>query len=89
MSIINNQVSVGTVATVISTPFPMETHIHVHNVDNTDTVYLGGSAVTTSNGFAILKGETIDLRIPTGDTLYAVSTKSGHMIAILNSRPNA
>ena len=88
MGIINNQVAVGTVATAITTPFQMEGHVHVRNIDNTDTVYLGGSAVTTSNGYAILKGEAIDLRVPTGDVLYAVSTKSGHSVSILNTRPN-
>ena len=88
MSIISNQVAVGTAATAITTPFQMEGHVHVHNVDNTDTVYLGASSVTTTNGFAILKGETVDLRMPAGDVLYAVSTKSGHTIAILNTRPN-
>jgi hypothetical protein len=89
MSIINNQVAVGTVATAITTSFPMEGHVHVRNIDNTDTVYLGGPGVTTSNGYAILKGQEIDFRIPTGDIVYAVSTKSGHTISILNSRPNS
>ena len=89
MGIINNQVSVGTVATAITTSFPMEGHVHIRNIDNTDTVYLGGAAVTTSNGYAILKGEEIDFRIPTGDIVYAVSTKSGHVVSVLNTRPNS
>jgi hypothetical protein len=89
MSIINNQVSVGTVATAITTSFSMEGHVHVRNIDNTDTVYLGGPGVTINNGYAILKGEDIDFRIPTGDIVYAVSGKSGHVISILNSRPNS
>ena len=89
MAIFSNQVAVGTAAVAITTGFQMEGHVHVHNVDNTDTVYIGGAGVTTSNGFAILKGETIDLRIPTGNVLYAVSTKTGHTIAVLQSRPDA
>ena len=57
--------------------------IRIHNNDNTAAVYLGGSAVTTSNGYLVLKEESIDLILNPLEELYAVSDKAGHVISWL------
>jgi hypothetical protein len=84
----NGQTSIGTAATVVDgvliganggNPY----RLMIHNNDNTDAVYLGGSAVTTSDGLKLDKGVMLQLTVSPTDLLYAVSTKSGHIISWL------
>jgi len=55
--------------------------LFIHNNDNTDSVYLGGSGVTTSTGLMVDKGVMIQLTVSPTDLLYAVSGKAGHIIS--------
>ena len=57
--------------------------IRIHNNDNATNVYLGGSAVTTGNGYLLLKEDSIDLILNPLEELYAVSEKAGHVISWL------
>ena len=57
--------------------------IRIHNNDNATGIYLGGSAVTTTNGYLVKKEESIDLIINPMELLYAVSDKAGHVISWL------
>ena len=88
MAFYNGQTSIGTAATVVDgvliganggNPY----RLMIHNNDNTDAVYLGGSAVTTSDGLKLDKGVMLQLTVSPTDLLYAVSTKSGHIISWL------
>lgn len=82
----SGQVSVGTAATAIDATAQMPFRLMIHNDDNTDSVYLGGSAVTTSTGMVLKKLEHIDFVLYPGEVLYAVSTKSGHSISFLKQQ---
>jgi hypothetical protein len=73
--------SVGTAATLIDGSHNSSFRLVVANNDNTDTVYLGGSTVGTANGYQLTKLESIDLLLPAGSELYAVSGKAGHSIS--------
>lgn len=86
MAFISGHASIGTAATVVDgvltgseagNPY----RLFIHNNDNTDSVYLGGSAVTTSTGLMLDKGVMIQLTVSPTDLLYAVSNKSGHIIS--------
>ena len=88
MAFYSGQTSVGTAATLIDgvlidaaggNPY----RLHLHNVDNTDAVFIGGSEVTTTTGFKLDKGVILPLTVSPADRLYAVSTKSGHVITWL------
>ena len=88
MAFYSGQTTIGTVATVIDgvlldhyagNPY----RLFIHNNDNTDAVYLGGSDVTTSTGLMVDKGEMIQLTVSPTDLLYAVSTKTGHIMSWL------
>lgn len=57
--------------------------IHLHNNDNTEAVYLGGSAVTVNDGLKLTKEDSIELIINPLEALYAVSTKAGHVLSWL------
>ena len=87
MSITQGQVSVGTAVSQLNSPQAMPGIVHITNQDNTDTVFVGAAAVTTSTGHGILKSDSIDVQIFAGQVLYAISTKSGHTVSWLHITP--
>ena len=88
MAFYSGQASIGTAATVIDgvliganggNPY----RLMIHNNDNTDAVYVGGSAVTITDGLKLDKGVMLQLTVSPTDLLYAVSSKNGHVISWL------
>lgn len=88
MAFYSGQTSVGTAATLVDgaligatagNPF----RLYIHNNDNTDEMYLGGSGVTTTTGFKLEKLQSMSLIVSPLDRLYAVSSKAGHVISWL------
>lgn len=75
--------SIGTAATVIDGSSNSSFRLVVHNNDNSDAIYLGGSTVSTATGYQLKKLESIDLLLSAGSELYAVSGKLGHSISWL------
>ena len=74
---------IGTSPTMIDGLNVNPFRLHLHNNDNTDAVYLGGSAVSTSDGLKLNKEDSIELIINPLEALYAISTKAGHVISWL------
>jgi hypothetical protein len=83
MPIQTGQVSVGTTATRILGTNGNFGHVILQNNDNTDAVYIGGTGVTTSTGIALTKLEHHDFDIMPATELYAVSSKSGHILSYM------
>ncbi len=80
MALSSGTVSVGTAATQVNGASANPIKLHISNNDNTDAVYLGGEAVTTTSGLILAKLERIDFDLNPGERIYAVSTKVGHTI---------
>jgi hypothetical protein len=83
MAITSGAMTVGTVASIIDGTSNSNFRLIVHNNDNTDAVYLGGSDVTTAAGLKLDKGQFIQLEMNPLDSVYAVSGKAGHTISYL------
>jgi hypothetical protein len=84
MALTSGTVSIGTVATLIdgaSSSNPI--HLHIHNNDNTDNLYLGDSTVTTSTGLVLTKLDSFEIHLRPGNRLYATSSKEGHIISYI------
>jgi hypothetical protein len=81
MPVTSGQVTVGTAATLIDTTDVMPWELQVNNNDNTDAVFLGGAAVTTTTGMLVQKLEHQTFPMGPGDRMYAVSTKAGHVLS--------
>jgi len=79
----SGHVTVGTVATKIDGIDNEPSTIYVHNIDNTDDLFLGGSDVTSSNGLHLNKLETIRIDLNPTEELFVVSTKAGHQVSYL------
>lgn len=75
------KVTVGTAATEIPVTSQMPWVVELKNDDNTDAVYIGGSAVTTTTGLRLAKEERVELPLGPLDRVYAISTKAGHSIS--------
>lgn len=83
MSVVNGKIAVGTAATAIPVSSVMPYVLHVHNDDNTNTVYLGGPDVTTANGMLVGRRESLQMMMGPADRLYAVSSNTGHDVSWL------
>ena len=81
MPINNGLVAVGTAATLISHAGVNPGQLHVSNLDNTDTIFVGGATVVVNAGHALPKSASEDFDIYPGQSMYAVSTKTGHSVA--------
>ena len=84
MALTSGTVSVGTAATLIdgaSSSNPV--HLHIHNNDNTDNLYLGDSTVTTTTGLVLTKLDSFEIYLRPGNRLYATSSKAGHIISYI------
>jgi hypothetical protein len=60
---------------------PVLVHLHLH--DNTDNVYIGNSAVTTSTGLRLIKQDSFEISLAPGNALYAIITTSTATVSLL------
>ena len=87
MTVYSSVVTVGTAATQLHNNAPTPGHLHVSNLDNTDTIFIGSADIVANSGHALPKSASEDFQLYAGDTLYAISTKSGHSVGVLFIRP--
>jgi hypothetical protein len=73
-------VTVTTSATLVvaADNFPRTCYLH----SSSGSIYIGGSDVTTSNGLHLTNGSTLEVFVPTNETIYAISAGS-HTIRVL------
>ncbi|HEY7824109.1 MAG TPA: hypothetical protein VIG24_14810 [Acidimicrobiia bacterium] len=86
MPISSGQIAVGTVATEIPETCTMPFRLEIHNDDNTDDLYIGGSGVTTTTGMKVNKLEQLQVRLAPLDRVYCVSSKNGHNVSYIAFR---
>jgi len=87
MPITNASITVGTAATLISHAGVNPGQLHVSNLDNTDTIFVGGATVVVNAGHALPKSASEDFDIYPGQSMYAVSTKNGHSVSFILVTP--
>lgn len=86
MPIYTNNVTLGTAAQLVVSPEVMSQEVHLHNMTKSSNEYIylgGGSDITTSNTIHIDPGESIQLNLGPGDSLYALSDPNGLELGIL------
>jgi hypothetical protein len=81
MPITNGSIAVGTAATLITTCGVNPGTLHISNLDNTDTIFLGGATVAVNAGHSLPKNGSEDFVMYAGQQMFAVSSKSGHSVA--------
>lgn len=75
------QMAVSTTATQIDGNRNNPSRLIIHNLDNTDTLFVGNDNVTTANGLGVQKLESFAFDVPANDSVFVVSPKSGHLIS--------
>lgn len=78
--ITNGQVAIGTVAVAIDGVWTNPSRITIHNADNTQSIFIGGSGVLPTTGLTIEKLQTLQFDLEPLEQIYAVSTKTNHSI---------
>ena len=81
MAIANGSITVGTVATLVTHAGVNPGEVHISNLDNTDTIFVGGASVAVNSGHSLPKSATEDFTIYPGQSIFAVSSKAGHIVA--------
>lgn len=92
MAVKSVQVSVGTVATVISGTDPGDGNaapdgqsIAIANPAGGVNVYLGGADVTTANGYLLLPGEKAGVDLAGREVLYACVGSGTQVVYVLRT----
>lgn len=83
MAISSGQVEVGLTPTLVDGTYNSNFRLVIHNMNNDDAIYLGGSNVSITNGLQLLKLETIQLDMNPLEEVYAISTKAGLKLGYL------
>ena len=83
MPITTGQILAGTARVAIDGSSVSDWRLHIHNMDNTSTVFIGNETVTTTNGFSLFKEDSIELQCYPNEHVYVISTKGNHPISFL------
>jgi hypothetical protein len=79
----STQTSVTTTATLLVAASTVNRDIRIHSLSNT-SIYLGGSTVTTSNGFLHEKDDGyLAVTVPAGETLYGIVATGTETVTVL------
>jgi hypothetical protein len=83
MAITSGRQVIGTTRQIVDGVSPNPSRLHIHNMDNADDIFLGNETVTTANGLALVKLDSIELILNPGESLYAISATGTHTISWL------
>ena len=83
MPLSSSQVTVTTSPTLLVAGETNPVLVHLHLLDNTDNVYLGNSAVTTSTGLRLTKQDSFEINLAPGNSLYAIITTSTATVSVI------
>ncbi len=84
-TIIASQQTITSTPTLIATGLVGASYIYLHSPTGGNTVYIGNSDVTSSNGFALPKDEMHEVWLPETDKLYAVVASGSETLYVLHT----
>ncbi len=79
---ISTQVTVTTTSGIIAAAANSYQNIYLHNLGG-GPIYIGGSNVTTSNGYKLDNGDKLSIIIGDLEALYGVAASGTHTLAVL------
>lgn len=78
----STNITVGTTAVIAVSADNKYRQVYVHNAGG-GKVYVGGSNVSTTNGFHIANAEAATFEVPINETLYAISASGTNELIVL------
>lgn len=80
----SRQVAIGTTPTALGEGLVAGSEFHLFcTASGNQTVYLGGTAVSTTTGFQLHKDTHVTIRIPERVQLYAIADNAGATVSVL------
>lgn len=83
MRVTSGSLIIGTTPTQVDGNSVQPCVIKVRNNDSTKTLFIGNSSVTVESGLPIDKLATLEFKLPPGESLYMVSSETGHSVSWL------
>jgi len=77
------QVVVAATATIIVPATNFDQTVNLHNLGG-GAIYLGGSNVTTANGYKFDNGDKLTVTVGDREALYAITATGTHTVAVLS-----
>lgn len=84
-TILHSQVTIGTEPVLIATGLVGASYVYLHSPTGGNSVYIGNSNVSTTNGFALPKDEMHQVWLPEADKLYAVVASGTEVLYVLHT----
>lgn len=78
----SNAVTINTTPTLMIAADNLNRWVYIHNGGGAK-IYIGDENVTTVNGFHMANNESLQLFLPSDETLYAVVASSTNVITVL------
>ena len=78
----SSAVTVAATATLVVAADDLNRHVYLHNGGGAK-IYIGDETVTTASGFHLANNESIELFIPSRQTLYGVVASGTNVINVL------
>lgn len=83
MAVTSGQVTVGLTPIAIDGVSTNPYRLHVHSMDNTKKLFIGGPSVSTTTGMELQGLDSIDLVISPNEQIYIVSDQTGNRVSWL------
>jgi hypothetical protein len=74
-------VTVTTQPTLVIAADNIPRHCYLHS--SSGSLYIGGNDVSAANGLHLPNNTTIELFVPTNETVYAITSSSSHTMRVL------
>jgi len=85
-AVVQFQTTVGTTAAACASSSPADSLTFLADAGNSATLFLGNSAsVTVSNGYPMVAGASITLKISNSNLVFAISGSSGQKLHTIGS----
>lgn len=78
----SSSVTVGTTAILLVSADDKNREVYLHNAGG-GKVYLGGPAVTSTDGFHLSNNEALTLFVPLKESLYGISASGTNAVIVL------
>lgn len=85
MAISTARYTLGTAAVMVCAPDNEALVVVIHNDDKTSghSTFIGNQSVSTANGFVLHESQYIELTLPAGSPLFAISDPAGVIVSVI------
>lgn len=83
MATSSGQQTIGLTPVAIDGVYTNPYRLHLHNMDNTKKIYVGGSNVTISNGMELDGHGMLEIIVSPNEQIYVVSESGNHVVSWL------